>query len=271
VKARQAVLACVGELREVLGDRLSWVTHPATHQWSRLSDRTPDPHQWLPEFADGVGYQLTYQGGASAATASDSRVEVLAAPGWKQAVTFLHFCIPLDAVDADQLAALMFGFADRLGALSGYAGVGLVESWGTGRVAHEPTVFALTQRYPGLIVDRPISHALYLAEAVMPAAWLTVLGDRWVDQLGGATAVSSRLGEGYQVDSYDGGLLVRAGVGPELGEKASAQLAALAALLAPIRVHGHRGLHEADTPDRLGLANTEAWLGRFEHTRGGRY
>lgn len=104
--------------------------------------------------------------------------------------------------------------------------------------------------------------------------WLTILSDRWLERLGGLERVKAEMGE-LPVLDYDGGAILRAGSMPQLGDnehpEANAALAdyrRVAAIIEPVRIKDHPGIHPRLSPSyrhekRFGAQEYQAWLARF--------
>lgn len=127
---------------------------------------------------------------------------------------------------------------------------------------HGPAAYGLARRFPGLELDDPLVHVLYLREGIKGNNWLTVLADSWVKSLGGLELLTKKLGEGFTLHPYPGGVMIQTGPHPQLGD-VNRQLEPvgyrqLAQVLRPIRVRSHGGFLGLDQERSL------AWLARFD-------
>ncbi|HSN99590.1 MAG TPA: type VI immunity family protein, partial [Candidatus Nanopelagicales bacterium] len=170
-------------------------------------------------------------------------------------------------------------FCTKLQPVSGYGGIGVIESWDTYISSKlEPYVYHWAMRFPGLEADYPCSHVVWLRkgreggkEGIKGVNWLTVIGDDLLAELGGADVVTARLAEldaRFIVHRYEGGVLIQAGERPVLGDAARGSwpelYVKLSKFLKPIRISKH-GWFGYDGPgERFTLERSEAWLRRFD-------
>lgn len=134
-----------------------------------------------------------------------------------------------------------------------------------------PLEYRLAQDYMGLMVDAgPHMESLRLLNRIKGVSWYSVLGNRFVNQLGGSDRLRSGLSAQCDVvfQSYENGLMIRAGVLPDLGGKNEAPPSAYMAVnkvLKPIRVQDTGCLHPF--PGRgIGFTeqSTAQWYARFD-------
>jgi hypothetical protein len=131
--------------------------------------------------------------------------------------------------------------------------------------------FRLASDYPGLIVDAgPHMESLRLFDRIKGVSWYTVLGAGYVERLGGNDRLRGSLSAHHDVifQTYDQGLMIRAGVLPDLGGKGeplSSAYIAVNKVIRPVRVRDTGCLHPC--PVR-GAAFTEQstaqWYARFD-------
>ncbi|PTU67137.1 hypothetical protein DB032_20505 [Chromobacterium sp. Panama] len=135
----------------------------------------------------------------------------------------------------------------------------------------QPYEFQMAQRYSGLMVD---SFALIdggnLSEHIKGVNWLTLLGPRYIEQLGGMAALKQQLQlPDVSVQETDNGrLMVQAGVLPDVGAQEDGHPPAYVAVnrvLKSIRVPNPDQLHSCmDDAEGFTKANTLAWYARFD-------
>lgn len=279
--AREAIGRVCEAYAERYAEHLRWTFNQDTERLDRFESgdgkRLRERLSTHPETRE---YTLMFRGGEDWYSASPWYLEALGVERRSyNTLSYVRVCFPLLALadTGSPFHEIVLGMCRSLRPVSGYAGISLVESGDTylsGR--YEPVVYQMAQRFPGLEVDYPTAHTLGLSEGraggpgIKGAGWLTVLSDRWLDEMGGmdkliadVTALDPR----FSFYPYDGGLLVRAGALPELGD-ARRDLwpelqCKLARYLKPIRVTDHPGFHY-DNPGRMHKRESEAWLRRFD-------
>lgn len=268
---REAVAACFDAYLARCGEQLRWAAHPENGTWQALEQQTvPTPQAWFEtrNLDENDAWQFYYHGGRQAHEVSPFRVYGMGARAWEPNLSFVSFALPLTwFADHDgQFADMVLAWCRRLQPVHGYGGIGILESPRRALAQqHEKTVYAMARRFPGLEVDNPVTHTLYLAEGIKGVNWLTVIADAWLDKLGGRDALAAQLEEPYTLHAYPGGVMIQAGPRPELGDvnrqRPPQYYPAVARLLKPIRVTTHGRLHAFGGFDQDA---TEAWLARFD-------
>ena len=137
--------------------------------------------------------------------------------------------------------------------------------------SYMPTEFQLAQQYTGLEVDS-MAHisTLKLIEHIKGINWFTVLGNTFTERLGGEDAIRHALnGHGdVEVQTYDQGLIIRAGEYPELGAKDDGLPAAYVAVnrvARPVRIPNPDQLHSySPYGDCFDMESTARWYSRFD-------
>ncbi|WP_241001007.1 DUF3396 domain-containing protein [Pseudomonas syringae] len=134
-----------------------------------------------------------------------------------------------------------------------------------------PLEYQLACRYSGLMVD-PVPHidSLRLLRHIKGVSWYTVLGHSFVKRLGGNDALRARSSSwsDVQFQAYDGGLLIRAGLVPDLGDvKAPLPRAYVRVnrLISPVRLQDTGCLHPYLPSDKgFTRESTARWYARFD-------
>jgi len=176
---------------------------------------------------------------------------------------------------AGGLQKLMKSWVTRLKPFYGYAGIGAVQSLEMVEKKRTRHFLApLVNRHPGLEVVNPavVSNHILSPEGIPKikgANWMTAIGDKCLEPIGGQSALLAGLDENFTREAYEGGVLIQAGQMPQLGDRNTQHLPRyykqLSDLLKPIRMQfpeGHSLLLGAE-----GESNTEAtnnWLARFD-------
>lgn len=270
-EVRAAVAECFERFQAVCGEHLRWAKHPQTLGWHRVDDpELPTPRQWLNQAPPNTAWQLYLHGGDQPEACSDFVARGLGSPGWENLLSYFSVALPLDwyADHPGSFRELVGEFCRRLQPVSGYGGFGIMESPASARMARqEPEVRRLAERFPGLEVDRPYTHTLYLDKGIKGVNWLTILGKRWLQEAGGEERLREALPPPFVFDPYPGGLLIQAGRMPQTGGMATEPVPPLYQtinrVLQPISIRKHRAFHY-DGLDRFDKAASERWLGRFD-------
>lgn len=272
---REAVTDVAEEYIHQFGDQLRWAQNPETAHIHPLSKgKVPFPRDWLPGHEDGKDWMFAFFGGEYAKGASEFQVSGYGSDGISKAHGYFQICLPLIwAVEhPGMFPELVLSLAKRLKPLSGYAGVGVLEPYDF--YAAEPFLFLVRQiaeRFPGLEIEDRISHVIELGKGIKGVNWLTLLGDRWVKEIGGLDYLKIRLGDEFKLSPYDGGLMIQAGPKPQIGDVTADRwprhYVTLAKVLKPIQVKNHRPFHFGDPngiQQRMDHEASLAWLFRFD-------
>ncbi|TFH85858.1 DUF3396 domain-containing protein [Billgrantia azerbaijanica] len=279
---RQAVLEILADYRDLVGDQLTWTTNPTTGKWKKLQgfDSYITPFDWLPTYGPGE-WEFVYHGGQRRSDANEHSFVALGVLK-NNDFSYLYCQFPVDFfVERDQkLPELVRGWCDRLKPEQGHAGFWLGRSFGYER-SDEAVIleYKFGQRFSGLQINKFTTHSLNLHRGPKGVDWLTILSDQWLEQLGGLESVKAEMGE-LPVLDYEGGAVLRAGPMPQLGDNEDPEVDAaladyrrVAAIIEPIRIKDHPGIHPRLFGDvrhekRFDAQEYQAWLARFS-PRGG--
>lgn len=144
---------------------------------------------------------------------------------WEQernnSMSYIRFSFPLDwfiSGDRPHPHHLMQRWTHILRAEQGRGGVGFtlalgLEDW---RRA-EPFLTYLAALWPNIMMELRGSTRDYMCDAMREPNWLTAVGSKYLDRLGGAEAVRTQLATlpGFEISGYEGGLLIQAGIEPD--------------------------------------------------------
>jgi hypothetical protein len=273
---REAVTDAAEEYIRQFGPHLRWAQGPKGPRIYRMeSGQAPFLRKWLPEHEDGKAWYFGFHGGESADTASEFQVSALGSDNVCKDLGHFQIYLPLTWFAEHPGATFsdfVLRFAQRLRPLSGYAGVGVLEMLNDyGQQPFYVTVRQIAERFPGLEVEHHLGHDIYLTKGIKGVNWLTVLGDRWVQEIGGLDYLKIRLGEDFKLSPYDGGVMIQAGPKPQIGDVTLSRwpqhYITLAKVLKPIQVKVHGAFHLGDpmgVEKRLDHAASLAWLFRFD-------
>ena len=253
---------------------LKWAKHPRTaHIHPIEKGKVPFPRDWLPQHEDGKAWEFGFHGGETDEAASEFQVSAYGSDNVKKATGFFQIYLPVTwfAEHPGTFQDFVLSFANRLRPLSGYAGIGVLET--LDNYAREPfqaTVKQIADRFPGLEIEsRPI-HAIHAGKGIKGVNWLTLLGDPWVQAIGGLEYLRVRLGDDFKLTPYDSGLMIQAGPKPQIGDVAAnrwpSHYVTLAKVLKPIQIKDHYPFHFGDSrgPARMDHEASKAWIFRFD-------
>jgi Protein of unknown function (DUF3396) len=254
---------------------LRWAQSPKTLHMHPIGDgKVPSPRDWLSQKKDGEFWDFGFHGGETDEAASEFQVQAMGADNaCKEDMGYFQMYLPLNwfAEHPGTFQEFVLSFAKRLRPLSGYAGIGVQEALSLG--ARDPylvTVREIAERFPGLEIESPHIDTIYVGEGIKGVNWLTLLGDRWVQQIGGLDYLRIRLGDDFKLTPYEGGLMIQAGPKPQIGDVTTNRwprhYVTLAKVLKPIQIKEPYGFHVGDGlgSRRMNFAASGAWLFRFD-------
>jgi hypothetical protein len=134
-----------------------------------------------------------------------------------------------------------------------------------------PMEYQLAQQHSGLTVDSmPFAAARRLQEHIKGVNWYTVLGNTYIERLGGVDAIRHQLsGRGdIELLAYDNGLIIKAGQYPKLGSQEDGPPSAYVAvntIIKPVRLQETGSLHtHSPYGDGFTKETTALWYARFD-------
>ncbi len=275
---RRAVLDCFNEYEQIVRPALTWHAVGAEvrqfHRVAALKSRDMSPYllspKWQSEEAREHGWAFYWHGGERKEDASPFSIRAYGSPRsyfeMDGSLSFLKASFPVDFFDErrDSLPELALRWSDRILPEHGYGGISLLYSPDRGvaqRFSVEIGHFG--ERYPGIEIDRPMSHKLETVDSIKGGNWITILSDKYVKRL------DDRIGaleSPFSVLPYRGGVVIQAGNAPQVGDR-NRQIdlplyEQLSAVLRPIRTKRHRAVFPRGL--YADPSNFEAWLDRFD-------
>ena len=282
-EVRERIATCCKLYFDLCQNQLRWALHPVERLMDSFGESEASrPDAWLPAVPEDESFQLLYHGADDERGASAYLVESIGLPRAPFAeLGYMKFAFPLlwFSDHGGTFSGFVRDICQRLRPVSGYGGVGIVESPDTYiSEKFEPVVFQWAQRFPGLEVDYPTSHSIALGQGrngqagIKGCNWTTVICDRFLDEMGGRGAVRSAisgLDARYIVYEYDDGIIIQAGGHPVLGDTERDSwpelYVKLAKYLMPIRIFQHRPFQYDGPEERFDLSRSQEWLRRFDH------
>lgn len=286
LEIRRALKTCFDDYFAAFGKELQW-------GWDPQPQEKPTPCRFDEQLIDLANEAFTnvkaddnltlgFMGGVDPHYVSDYGIECLTRPDWEQAIgrdsSYFTFWVACDAVQkgrwdggAFPMHDFLLACCNRLNATQGYAGFALALPHEYAR--WEPYELELAQRYYGLEIDNPINVIGMIQNwrGVKAVNWYTVLGGHYVQKLGGNRAIRSLLADSAFrfYDFAGGGLMIRAGDGPEMGPVAHGApplYVAANKVVSPVRTTDIRsmGLGSNGGELRFNQRLTDLWLRRFD-------
>jgi len=271
---REGLIQCFDDYWALCGDRLLWASEPLHYKrWLDLRKEKLAPlREWVPKLDHDKPWSVTCIGEKKMTDASIFNIEIACAGAWQNRLSYITATLPFVWFSDHEgsLPQLVQRWCEWTSPYHGYAGLGIISPLdGAASAKAEPKVYALAQRFPGLEVDYPISQRRYLKEGIKGVNWLTVLGDKWVEGLGGRDRLREQLESDFVFYDYMGGLIIQAGPHPQFGDanrkNIPKQYRTLSRLLKPIRVDYPVALqHTHPNQDSMDRERTSEWFARFD-------
>jgi hypothetical protein len=271
---REAVAEAADEYVREFRTSLRWAENPKTgHMYDIRKRRLIPVRDWLLQHPETKSYFFGFHSGELGNSAAEFQVSVLGGNNISKCAGFFQMYLPLTwfADRQDTLMDFVLRFAARLRPISGYAGVGLQEPLNV--YSQEPfqsVVRPIAERFPGLEIESPGTNTIDAQKGIKGVNWITILGDRWVQEIGGIDYLRMRLGDDFKIASYEGGLAIQAGPKPQIGDVTTNRwprhYVTLAKVLKPIQIKVPHPFHLGDPNGsaRLDSAASLAWLCRFD-------
>ena len=79
-------------------------------------------------------------------------------------------------------------------------------------------IYAISRKYLGVDLGRPLFLADYMAHGIKTPNWLTFVGDDFLEMMGGKDTMIGKLPESVEPLDLEHGLLLKAGPQPLFGE-----------------------------------------------------
>jgi Protein of unknown function (DUF3396) len=280
---REAVLSCCEEYFQWCGEHLRWAASSERKAFEPFGrGKATDPRSLLMKRGEDESYFFVYHGAEHERGASAFHVRGLGAERRPyEQIGYFKASFPLlwFVEGHGSLPEVVQSLCGKLRPISGYAGIGVVESPDNSVSSkYAPVVYNWAQRLPGLEADYPIEHSIWLTQGreggrggIKGVSWLTVIGDRWIAEMGGASEIEAQLAaldSRYSVRRFAGGLIIQAGEHPQLGDAERGRwpelYVKLSKYLKPIRITRHCPFQYDGPGVRFDLERSKGWLRRFD-------
>jgi hypothetical protein len=278
---RSASLGCFNEYERMCGASLRWHCVGANSRRmssvDKLRNRDMSPYmlssKWNETESNEHAWAFYWHGGQHQDDASPLKIHAYGSPRMyaelDDSLSFLQVSFPVLWFQgkSESFPSLILRWCERLKPYHGYGGITLLDSPDSGlSQSYSPNIPAFAGRYPGLEIDRPMSHKLATQKGIKGGNWITILSTYFVETLGGVDILRGQLGHSFVVDNYNGGVIIVAGPVPEVGDRNrnvdTPLYRRLAAVLKPIRIQDHPRLYSKGRFAEEG--EFSAWLARFD-------
>jgi hypothetical protein len=270
-ETRSRVAECLDAFLAVPGPSIRWITTPDGQDWQQFSDKSARAARKSLSSPVDETWELQLTSSELPNEASEYQFDAFGQDQASGRLSYLRVSQPMGDVasTAPRFAELVQRISRILRPLQGYGGIAFLESNDPGvKSLGQPAVYSLAQRFPGIEVDRPIIHLRFLEHGIKGVNWLTVLGSRWIEAVGGTATLRAKLPSTYVFDTYEGGLIIRSGPEPQTGDRNQRiwpkVYSQLSRVLKPIRIKEHDNF-DYDMPHRFTADTTIEWLNRFDH------
>lgn len=278
---RRAVLDCVDYFRMSFGDKLVGGKKGET-KYSRKTPKGIEAiRQSILSVSPDYALQFVLSDVTDSETAPEYLIKVLTAQAYQEThyddLSYLKFVLPWSLVESakglEKYHDLMVFICNALPIRGGYGGLSSVLPYNYDR--YTPQEYQLAQRFTGLEVDSWgfAESRQFEAGYIKSVNWYTVLGEPFVEKLGGETAVRASLTrEDILIERSGQCLVIRAGAYPLLGAPEEGRLEPyvfvnrfVKGLRNPLRKSMHSYMEGVES---FAEEETRQWVARFDEPEG---
>jgi hypothetical protein len=190
--------------------------------------------------------------------------------------TYAHFPAPWVLENAESFISELLAWCHILKPRHGIAGLSVLRNPSSPAYSMKDSrIFPFLKRYPGLDYTDTSQFSLVTRrekeQKIRGSNWLTVLDDTFVSNLGGRAKLNEAIAQEPEViiHDWDGGILIQAGVLPELGDsnqgRTPPHFKSVAKLVKDIRFEGYarKGYFRVPSPLEE-VEETLKWVARFD-------
>ena len=271
---KEGLIRCFDDYWARCGDQLHWASVPTlSKKWIDLdSQELPPLGLCVTALHENMPWSVSCLGAQRRVDAAPLNIEIMCRGAWEKKLSYITASLPFVWFSDHQgsLPELVQQWSKWISPYHGYAGLGIIPSLdGAAAKKAEPAIYTVARRFPGLEVDYPVSQAKHLGEGIKGVNWLTLLGDEWLERVGGRDRLREQLDASFIFHDYRGGLLIQAGPHPQLGDlkinNVPEHYRTLSRVLKPIRVDYPVALqHTHPKQATLDRERTAQWFARFD-------
>ncbi len=275
--SKQQVVSCFERFYSEFDTQLKTYLHSGSKGYKKLSkDSFTKPREKVLKSEPNEIYEWQLSSAATVKDVDTHSLSFLNSPeihGDKQQ-SYIKLILPwtwLTEPDGVERYRLWLTYlCNQVGAEHGYGGLSCILPYDFD--SDMPIEYQLAQQYIGLEVDTmAYSYRRELLDNIKGVNWFTVLGERYVERLGGEEAIRHVLaasGDAIALTRYERGLIIQAGDYPELGEVEEGPPPAYVAVnrvVKPLRIPNPDQLHTySPYGDCFEQEDTEHWYARFD-------
>jgi hypothetical protein len=265
------VVACWEEFLQRFGSRLTWYADEENGRWRTASSKElRRPSKRLRTSRAMPFYAWKAVSGQQYEDASDITFVAYVRDGFGGNLSFIRATFPVALVTseaaAEEFIATTQAWCERIPILHGYGGFAVNQS-PTDYQSGSGMLLQIAERFPGFEIDDSGGTVLVAHDHIKGVNWLTLLGPRFVERLGGAPALRDRLSAAIGLHLLPGGgVIVQAGRLPAYGDTAKGDelepYREVARNLRPICLDRHPDLGTVEYG--FGPEETQRWLRRLD-------
>lgn len=281
---RKALRQCFDDYFSAFGEHLRWgfEPHTADHPVPRTYDKNlVDATTAAFDIASAnEPFFLSFSDSFNPDYVGDYGITCLTIPRFQDAQgynSYLNFTVPCDSYQNGNWNGGSFPVHDflvncckRLKAAQGYAGFSLALPHEYPR--WEPYELKEAQKYYGLEIDKPTNTVLMIDEwrGIKDVNWYTILGQPYVEKLGGIGAIKAKLSASeFGLYDYGSGVAIRAGGEPVMAPVATGLppfYVAVNNVVRDVRTTQIRSMGFGSNAGelRFNLRLTDLWMRRFD-------
>jgi hypothetical protein len=221
--------------RQLVGRDYTWGADPTTGEPQAVAGSLlGEVRAWPPRWLNLFDLWMIFHGGAAVDDADAHSFLAVSRDRDDDELSILSVSFPLSWArehTPDDFVAWVLELCALVGPSFGYAGPAILAQRQAVHVDPEGAraIYPLAKQYRGLEIDFPVVHEAYLRgrDEIKGVNWLTVLGSPWEATLGGRDALVSSLQPVASCLRFQSpgtgaeGLVIRAGVAPQLGDVAT--------------------------------------------------
>ncbi|WP_160472364.1 type VI immunity family protein [Cupriavidus sp. SW-Y-13] len=274
---RQALLHCFDKFRASYGEKLRGGKRADTTYSRKTTKGIESIRQYILSTDVNYAVEFVFCDATDYYTAPEYLIKSLTACDYHEThygdLSYIKFILPWSFAESEEGLALYHAFMSfccaTLPVRGGYGGLSTVLPYDFDR--YMPMEYQLAQRFTGLEVDSwGFAEAFqYEAGYIKSTNWYTVLGEPFVEKLGGEQTVRERLArEDIDIERCGNALIIRAGRFPLLGAPEEGPLdpyifvnRVIKGLRNPLRKSMHSYMEGVES---FAEEETRRWVARFD-------